>query len=184
MDKLQQPRVHFLDEQRRHRRTSTASALLVVVVLAVSGIPLSVVVSPLLVAATAVPVYLADLVLDVPQEVTGWFDRVFHLLPTAWSAVRRGDVDLPWDLLAALFVVPGFVVMLLLWALVRLTFRGTGVGGVLRRTGIRHPSRRPCRAKAGQPGGGGGGGRRGAAAARAADRHAERQRGRGWPRHG
>jgi len=36
------PRVHFLEEQRRHRRTSAASSAVVVVVLAVSGIPLSV----------------------------------------------------------------------------------------------------------------------------------------------
>ena len=133
------PLVHFLEEQRRHRRTSAVSAALVVVVLAVSGIPLSVIVSPFLVAAAAVPVYLADLVFDVPEAVTGWFDRVFHLLPTGWSAVRRPDVDLPWGLLIALFVVPGFVAMLLLWVVVRVTFRRTGVGGVLHRTGARPP---------------------------------------------
>ena len=133
------PLVHFLEEQRRHRRSSAFSAALVVVVLAVSGIPLSVVVSPILVAAAAVPVYLADLVFDVPEAVTGWFERVFHLLPTGWSAVRRPDVDLPWDLLVPLFLAPGFVAMLLLWAVVRVTFRGTGVGGVLRRTGVRPP---------------------------------------------
>jgi Zn-dependent protease with chaperone function len=133
------PLVHFLEEQRRHRRSSAVSAALVVVVLAVSGIPLSVVISPILVAAAAVPVYLADLVFNVPEAVTGWFDRVFHLLPTGWSAVRRADVDMPWDLLVALFVVPGFVVMLLLWTVVRLVFRRTGVGGVLRRTGVRPP---------------------------------------------
>jgi Zn-dependent protease with chaperone function len=133
------PLVHFLEEQRRHRRTSSVSAALVVVILVLSGIPLSVLVSPMLVAAAAVPVYLAELVFDVPEAVTGWFDRVFHLLPTIWSAVRRSDVDLPWDLLVALFVVPGFVTMLLLWALVRVTFRGTGVGGVLHRAGVRPP---------------------------------------------
>jgi Zn-dependent protease with chaperone function len=133
------PRVHFLEEQRRHRRTGALSAALVVVVLAVSGIPLSVVISPILLAAAAVPVYLADLVFEVPGEITGWLDRVFHLLPTAWSAVRRSDVDLPWDLLIGLFVLPGLVAMLLLWALVRLIFRGAGVGGVLHRLETRPP---------------------------------------------
>src|SRR6185437_9777563 len=133
------PLVHFLEEQRRHRRTSALSAALVVVVLAVSGIPLSIVVSPFLVATAAVPVYLADLVFDVPEAVTGWLDRTFNLLPTMWQAVRRSDVDLPWDLLVALFVLPGLVAMLLLWAVVRVTFRGTGVGGVLRRMKVRPP---------------------------------------------
>ena len=132
-------RVHFLEEQRRHRRTSTVSAALVVLVLAVSGIPLSVLISPVLVAAAAVPVYLADLVFDIPAEITGWLDRTFHLLPTMWSAVRRSDVDLPWGWLAGLFVLPGLVAMVLLWAVVRLTFRRTGVGGVLRRMEARPP---------------------------------------------
>jgi Zn-dependent protease with chaperone function len=133
------PLVHFLEEQRRHRRTSAVSAALVVVVLAVSGIPLSVLISPLLVAAAAIPVYIADLVFDVPADVTGWLDRAFHLLPTMWSAVRRSDVDMPWDWLVGLFVFPGLVAMVLLWAAVRLTFRRTGVGGVLRRMKARPP---------------------------------------------
>jgi Zn-dependent protease with chaperone function len=136
------PLVHFLEEQRRHRRTSAVSAALVVVVLAVSGIPLSVVISPILVAAAAVPVYLADLVFDVPQAITAWLDRAFNLLPTMWSAVRRSDVDMPWDWLVGLFVLPGLVAMVLLWAVVRLTFRRTGVGGVLRRMKARPPRSR------------------------------------------
>ncbi|HEX3233889.1 MAG TPA: M48 family metalloprotease [Gemmatimonadales bacterium] len=107
--------------------------------LAVSGIPLSILISPFLVAAAAVPVYLADLVFDIPAEVTGWLDRTFGLLPTMWSAARHSDVDMPWDLLVALFVFPGLVAMLLLWAVVRVIFRRTGVGGVLRRMKVRPP---------------------------------------------
>ena len=108
------PLVHFQEEQRRHRRSSAVSAALVVVVLAVSGIPLSIVISPFLIAAAAIPAYLVDLAFDVPHAVTGWLDRAFNLLPTMWSAVQRRDVDLPWDWLTALFVYPGLVVMLLL----------------------------------------------------------------------
>ena len=133
------PLVHFLEEQQRHRRTSAISAALVVAALAVSGIPLSVVISPLVVAALAVLVRVADLAVDIPAVLDGWLDRVFHLLPTMWSAVRRSDVDMPWDLLAGLFVLPGFVAMVLLWAVVRFTFRRTGVGGVLHRMETRPP---------------------------------------------
>jgi Zn-dependent protease with chaperone function len=115
------------------------SAALVVLALAVSGIPLSVLISPLLVAAAAVPVRLADLVVEIPQSLNAWFDRAFHLLPTMWSAIRRQDVDMPWEWLAGLFVLPGLVAMVLLWALVRLIFRRTGVGGVLRRMETRLP---------------------------------------------
>jgi Zn-dependent protease with chaperone function len=111
----------------------------VVVVLAVSGIPLSVIISPLLVAAAAVPVYLADLAFDIPAGLTAALDRAFHLLPSTWSAVRRSDVDMPWDLLVGLFVVPGLVGTVLLWALVRVVFRRAGVGGVLHRLKPRPP---------------------------------------------
>jgi Zn-dependent protease with chaperone function len=109
------------------------------VVLAVSGIPLSVLISPVLVAAAAFAVYLADLVFVIPAELTGWLDRAFHLLPTMWSAVRRPDVDMPWDWLVGLFVLPGLLAIVPLWAVVRLTFRRTGVGGVLRRMDVRPP---------------------------------------------
>lgn len=133
------PLVHFQEEQRRHRRSSAVSAALVVVVLAVSGIPLSIVISPFLIAAAAIPAYLVDLAFDVPHAVTGWLDRAFNLLPTMWSAVQHRDVDMPWDWLTALFVYPGLVVTLLLWAVVRVIFRRTGVGGVLRRMKVRPP---------------------------------------------
>jgi Zn-dependent protease with chaperone function len=115
------------------------SAALVVVALAVSGIPLSVLISPLLVAVAAVLVRVADLAVEIPEGLSAWFDRAFHLLPTMWSAIRREDVDLPWEWLTGLFVLPGLVAMVLLWALVRVTFRRTGVGGVLRRMETRPP---------------------------------------------
>jgi Zn-dependent protease with chaperone function len=133
------PRVHFLDEQRRHRRTGALSAALVVVVLTISVIPLSIMISPLLVAVAAVLLRVADLMMELPAGLAVWLDRVFNLLPTMWAAVRRSDVDLPWESLAGLFILPGLGLTLVLWAIVRLTFRRTGVGGVLRRMETRSP---------------------------------------------
>jgi Zn-dependent protease with chaperone function len=52
------------------------------------------------------------------------------------SAIGRGYAV---DWLVGLFVFPGLVAMLLLWSVVRLTFRRTGVGGVLRRMNARPP---------------------------------------------
>lgn len=107
--------------------------------LAVSGIPLSILISPLVVAGVAVLVRVADLVVEVPAGLSAWLDRAFHLLPAMWSAVRRSDVDLPWEWLVGFFVLPGVVAIVILWTLVRLTFRRTGVGGVLRRMETRPP---------------------------------------------
>ena len=145
-------RIHFLDEQRRHRRSGVAFAVLVVAALAVSGIPLSILISPLLVALVAIPVSLADTLVDVPPGLADWLDRAFNLLPTTWAALRRSDVDLPWDWLLGLFVVPGLVATLLLWALVRVTFRRAGVGGVLRRMQTRLPRKDDVAEQRGAPG--------------------------------
>jgi Zn-dependent protease with chaperone function len=133
------PLVHFLEEQQRHRRTSAISAALVIAVLAVSGVPLSILVSPLVVAAAGMLVRLADLMLEIPPGLHQWLDQAFHLLPNMWSAIRRSDVDMPWSLLAGLFILPGLVAMVLIWVLVRFIFRRTGVGGVLRRMETRLP---------------------------------------------
>ena len=110
-----------------------------VLALALSGIPLSVLISPILVAGAAILARLVDFVAPVPSEVTDWLDSVFHLFPRLWAAIRRPDVDVPWGRLAALFVIPGAITMLLLWAVIRSTFRRTGVGGVLRRMEGRRP---------------------------------------------
>jgi Zn-dependent protease with chaperone function len=109
------------------------------VALAVSGIPLSVVISPLLVAAAAVLVCIAGLAVEIPEGLSAWLDRAFHLLPTIWAAMRREDVDLPWESLVGFLVLPGFLATLLLGGFVRVTFRHTGVGGVLRRMQTRPP---------------------------------------------
>jgi Zn-dependent protease with chaperone function len=80
-----------------------------------------------------------DLVAPVPTAVTDWLDRAFHILPEIWAAIRRPGVQVPWAFLAGLFVVPGMVTMLLLWATILATFRRTGVGGVLQRLDSRRP---------------------------------------------
>ena len=53
-------RVHFLDEQRRNRRTGWITSVLVALALMTSGIPLSVLVSPALIAVALIVTYIAD----------------------------------------------------------------------------------------------------------------------------
>jgi Zn-dependent protease with chaperone function len=132
-------RVHFLDDQRRHRRSSRISAGLVVAALVVSGIPLSVVISPVVIAAALLVGHIIGLFATLPPELSDWLYRASHILPITWSALRQDDVTMPWRMLSLLFIVPGSVVMVLLWALIRIVFRRTGVGGVLRRIGARLP---------------------------------------------
>jgi Zn-dependent protease with chaperone function len=132
-------RIHFLDDQRRHRRSSRLSAGLVIATLVVSGIPLSVLISPVVIAAALLAGHIAGLFATLPPELSDWLHRASHILPITWSALRQDDVTMPWRLLALLFILPGTVVMVLLWTVIRIVFRRTGVGGVLRRIGARPP---------------------------------------------
>ena len=132
-------RVHFLDDQRRHRRSSRLSAALVVAALVVSGIPLCVLISPVVMAAALLLTHIVGVFATLPPELSDWLYRASHILPLTWSALWQDDVTTPWRLLALLFILPGAVVMVLLWALIRIVFHRTGVGGVLRRIGARPP---------------------------------------------
>jgi Zn-dependent protease with chaperone function len=132
-------RVHFLDDQRRHRRSSRLSAVLVVAGLVVSGIPLCVLISPVVIALALLLGHIVGVVATVPPELSDWLYRASHILPLTWSALRQDDVTMPWGMLALLFILPGAVVMVLLWAMIRIVFHRTGVGGVLRRIGARPP---------------------------------------------
>jgi Zn-dependent protease with chaperone function len=132
-------RVHFLDDQRRHRRSSRRSAFMVVAALAVSGIPLCVLISPVVIAGALLLSYIIGVFATVPPELSDWLYRASHILPLTWSALWQDDVAMPWRLLALLFILPGAVVMVLLWALIRIVFHRTGVGGVLRRIAARPP---------------------------------------------
>ncbi len=138
-DERSAERIHFLDDQRRHRRSSRLSAGLVVAALVVSGIPVSVLISPVMIVAAILIGHIAGLFATLPPEVSDWLYRASHILPTTWSALRQDDVTMPWRTLALLFILPGVVAMVLLWGLIRLLFRRTGVGGVLRRVGARPP---------------------------------------------
>jgi len=132
-------RVHFLDDQRRHRRLSRGSAVLVVAGLVVSGIPLCILISPVVIAGALLLSHIVGLVATLPPELSDRLYRASHILPLTWSALRQDDVTMPWRMLALLFILPGAVVMVLLWAVIRIAFRRTGVGGVLRRIGARPP---------------------------------------------
>jgi Zn-dependent protease with chaperone function len=132
-------RVHFLDDQRRHRRSSRRSAVMVIAALVMSGIPLCVLISPVVIAGPLLLSYIVGVFATVPPELSDWLYRATHILPLTWSALRQDDVAMPWRMLALLFILPGAVVMVLLWAVIRTVFHRTGVGGVLRRIGARPP---------------------------------------------
>lgn len=130
-------RVHFLDEQRRNRRRSRRFTAFAVVAVAVSGIPLCVVVAPIFLGAIIVLMHVADLV--APLSLSAW-DRlhdVVFALPELWSFVRGRPVDIAWSSIALVYVIPGAVLMLLVWPFVLALSRQAGAGTMLNRLAAR-----------------------------------------------
>ena len=111
------------------------------VAVALSGLPLCILLSPLIFGLTLVIVYGADLVAPIPSGVWHTLAAVARAVPNAWAVMRGGEGNVPWALLTAALALPGATVMLLMWVWIRVLFRRVGAGGVLLRLGARPPRR-------------------------------------------
>lgn len=136
-------RVSFFDEQRRHRRSTWRASALCALAAILSGIPLSLAVTPILFFIVLGTTRLLGLVVDVPNAV---WDRYRDVGEVATLALYRLDDDPATvgstaDVVKGMVIwlVPGTVAMLLLWPLVRMLFLRVGVGGVLLSLGAREP---------------------------------------------
>jgi Zn-dependent protease with chaperone function len=133
-------RVHFHDEQRRNRRASWRFSVFAVAAVALSGLPLCILISPPIFGLTLIVAHLIDLVAPVPPAVWNTLEQVARAVPNAWAAIRGTGAATPWTLLVAALVLPGAVAMLAAWLWIRLLFRRAGVGGVLQRLRARPPN--------------------------------------------
>lgn len=141
----------FFAAQRRNRRASWVFALFVLLAIVVTGIPLSIVIAPLLYAAfmpvgfvmTALHPHSAwGLLLVMPATIVPML-LAFSLQP---SHVHYSDAQgahvlhSMWPVVAAagaLVVLPGAIVFLIVWLMVRRVVRRAGAGGVLLGLGAR-----------------------------------------------
>lgn len=110
-----------------------------IVAVALSGLPLCLLISPPLFGLTVVVVHVVDLIAPVPAAWWNSLEQIARAVPNIWAAVRGYGSDVPWTLLLAALVLPGACAMLLAWVWIRVLFRHVGVGGVLRRLHARLP---------------------------------------------
>ena len=132
-------RVHFLDEQRRNRRASWRFSVFAIVALALSGLPLCILLSPPLFGLLLAVVHIVNVVAPVPAQVWHALDDVARAVPHGWAFIRGGEGSVPWAFVAAALVAPGAAVMLVTWAWIRILFRRVGAGGMLLRLRARPP---------------------------------------------
>lgn len=134
-------REHFLDSQRRHRRATWRTAAVGIPAVMAAGIPLCVIVTPILLAPVMIAAFALKGLGILPPDAWSWVDRAAHILPDTWSALWNGT-PIAWGVLAAIFVAPGAVTMLGVWLALRLLLARAWIPAVLARLGARPADRR------------------------------------------
>lgn len=124
-------RRHFADEQRRNRRQSRRFSIVAVPAVVAAGIPLCIVVSPIIFAGVLVAATIWDLVAPLSPSQWTELSRVADALPELWAAVRGRQADVAWGPLATLLIAPGVLAMLVAWLFVRRLSRAAGAGSLL-----------------------------------------------------
>lgn len=108
-----------------------------VVAVAISGIPLCVIVAPLFIGILIVLMHLADLVAPFPAAAWARVHDVVFALPEVWSLIRGRPAVIDWSAVAFTYVVPGAVLMLLTWPFILAISRRSGAGTMLNRLASR-----------------------------------------------
>jgi Zn-dependent protease with chaperone function len=130
-------RVTFFSMQRRHRRASWRFSAAAIAAVFLTGLPLSILITPLLYA-------VALLVAEVTRSP--WLTELHNvplLFPHALAFLAGKQVVVPFRemlIVSGVLVLPGAILLLGFWAMIRVVFRRAGVGGVLLTLGARDPN--------------------------------------------
>src|SRR4030095_4437167 len=81
-------RVHFLDEQRRTRRASWRFSVFAVAAVALSGLPLCLLIYPPLFGLALIVVHAVDLVAPIPEGVWTALEQIARAIPHGWDSLR------------------------------------------------------------------------------------------------
>jgi Zn-dependent protease with chaperone function len=134
-------RVSFLAEQRRRRRQTWRLSAICTVVVLVTGLPLSVVLTPAAYAVLLGTVRVTGLMAAMPPAGRELLRRNATLVPRLFEALGGNThVPLSQAISGGLIVAaPGVVVSLALWLALRALFVRAGAGGILLALGARPP---------------------------------------------
>jgi len=141
VQRLQRP-IHFLDAQRRNRRRSRRFGVFAVTAVAIAGLPLCVVIAPLLLGGGLIVADVVDLFAPLGGEAWAILHDAIFVGPTLYRKLVGQDTAITWRGLAIIYVAPGALLMVLTWPFVRLLSRRAGVGSLLHRLESRAPDSR------------------------------------------
>jgi Zn-dependent protease with chaperone function len=133
----------FFKAQTRNRRATWRMSALCVFAAFIMGVPLTLVLTPLLYAMTLVA---ADVINHFSPLPEAFWSNASDLAKIAYRAAdylinQRGTVDISELIIAALLMLaPGMLLAFVLWMGIRLLFRHGGVGGTLASLNAREPN--------------------------------------------
>jgi Zn-dependent protease with chaperone function len=131
--------------QRRYRRASWQFSALAIAAVILTGLPLSIIVTPLLYAFALVASAVINAIDSTLIPPGTW--KALHdlplMFPHALAFLQGQNVTVPPRellIVSAILVAPGAILLLLFWFMIRIVFRRAGVGGVLLTLGARDPN--------------------------------------------
>ena len=131
----------FFEEQARYRRATWRWTLLAALATVVMGLPLSLVLTPVVYVVALLSLHLANGLLPIAPIVWTTVDTMAALIPTALAAYEAGPehllrVALP---LALALVVPGAIAVVIVWLGVRRLLERVGLEATLQALAARAP---------------------------------------------
>lgn len=133
----------FFKAQKRNRRATWRMSALCVFAAFVMGIPLTLVLTPLLYAVTLLAAEIINRFSPLPPEFWQTLNGLAQLFVRVADYLinQRGTVD-PQEIAIglALTLLPGMVLAFVLWMGMQMLFRHGGVGGTLASLGAREPN--------------------------------------------
>jgi Zn-dependent protease with chaperone function len=142
-------RESFFDAQRRNRRATWRLTAVCALAAIVTGIPLSLVLTPIVFAVVLLGTRLVSIVVPVPMRVWNAYESIALVLVRAFqqfddssssSTTAAHHVSTSAVVFGAIvWLLPGILLMLLIWPALRAVFRSGGVGGLLLTMAARDP---------------------------------------------
>jgi Zn-dependent protease with chaperone function len=139
---LPRNRESFLDAQRRNRRATWRLSVLCVLAAAVMGIPLALILTPLLYAVALITADIVNIFSPLPPALWAQAEEVarFGMVSLGWLLQQRSADPQALVLGAAVLLLPGMALSLFLWLTMSVLFRRSGVGGALLALKAREPN--------------------------------------------
>lgn len=139
---LPRDRESFLDAQRRNRRATWRLSAVCVLAAIVMGIPLALIVTPLLYGVALIAADVVNIFSPLPPALWARAEEFarFGLVAMGWLLQHQPANPRALALGAAVMLLPGTVLSLLLWLGMSLLFRRSGVGGALLALQAREPN--------------------------------------------